>query len=154
MVPAAHADHAAAPTETVTEPVLIRRARGADVPAILSLIHIGTRSGKILKRSPTDVRRNLKGFRVVEDAGRIVACGSLEVYSRKLAEVRSLSVHPDCRRRGIASALIAEFLKEARRRRVYEVLAITDRERLFKRQGFADQLHGQSALFSRPGGRR
>ena len=129
----------------------IRKARGADIPTILNLIHIGTESGKILKRSPSDVRRNIRHFWAAEEEGQLVACCSLEVYNRKLAEVRSLSVRPDRRRQGVASALIAHCLKEARRRRVYEVLAITDRERLFKRQGFAEQLHGQKALFSRPG---
>jgi amino-acid N-acetyltransferase len=129
----------------------IRKARVADIPAILELIHIGTRSGKILKRSPSDIRRNIRHFWAAEEEGVIIACCSLEVYNRKLAEVRSLSVSPGKRGRGVASALIAHCLKEARRRRVYEVLAITDREGLFKRQGFAEQLHGQKALFSRPG---
>lgn len=131
--------------------ISIRKARGADVPAIQELIHLGTASGKILKRSPTDLRKNIRFFWIVEEEGRMTACCSLEIYNRKLAEVRSLSVLPGSRGRGVASLLIAHCLKEARRRRVYEVLAITDREKLFKRQGFAEQLHGQKALFSRPG---
>lgn len=130
--------------------IAIRKARVADIPAILELIHIGTKSGKILKRTPVDVRRNIRHFWAAEEEGRIIACCSLEVYNRKLGEVRSLSVVPEKRGKGVASLLIAHCLKEARRRRVYEVLAITDREHLFKRQGFAEQLHGQKALFSRP----
>ena len=81
----------------------------------------------------------------------VVACCSLEVYNKKLAEVRSLTVSPDRRRKGVASLLIDHCLREARRRKIYEVLAITDRMNLFKRLGFAEQLHGQKALFSRPG---
>ena len=133
------------------ENAAIRKARVVDIPAILELIDLGTKSGKILKRSPSDIRRNIRHFWAAEEDGRIIACCSLEVYNRKLAEVRSLSVRPNRRRRGVASALIAHCLKEARRRRIYEVLAITDRDNLFKRLGFAEQLHGQKALFSRPG---
>lgn len=131
--------------------IVIRKARGADVPGILELIQLGTETGKILKRSTSDVRRNIRHFWAAEEQGRLIACCSLEVYNRKLAEVRSLSVLPSKRGKGVASILIAHCLKEARRRRIYEVLAITDREKLFKRQGFAEQLHGQKALFSRPG---
>jgi amino-acid N-acetyltransferase len=141
------------------EPPVIRNARSADVQAILGLIELGTESGKILRRTPHDVRKNLRHFFVAEaPVGRdgileIVACCSLEVYNRKLAEIRSLTVRPDYRRKGMATALVDKCLKEARRRRVYEVLAITDRENLFKRVGFAEQLHGQKALFTRPGHR-
>jgi amino-acid N-acetyltransferase len=133
---------------------VLRKARGADIPQILALIHIGTESGKILKRSVTDLRRNIRHFWVAEEEGSIIACCALEVYNRKLAEVRSLSVAPEHRRKGIASLLISHCLKEAKRRRVYEVLSITDRMKLFKRQGFAEQLHGQKALFCRPSGHR
>jgi amino-acid N-acetyltransferase len=129
---------------------VIRKARVADAPAIQELIRLGTQSGKILRRTPQDVRRNVRFFWLVEEGEKVIACCSLEVYNRKLAEVRSLSVLPGSRGRGVASALIAHCLREARRRRIYEVLAITDRQRLFKRQGFSEQLHGQKALFSRP----
>ncbi|HRY30333.1 MAG TPA: GNAT family N-acetyltransferase [Elusimicrobiota bacterium] len=130
--------------------VLIRRARRADVGRIHKLIEEATRSGKILKRSRGEISRLINRFRVAEERGVVVACCALEVYGRKLAEVRSLAVHPERRGRGIASALVAGCLKEARRRRLYEVLAITDRENIFKRLGFAEQLHGQKALFVRP----
>jgi amino-acid N-acetyltransferase len=129
----------------------IRKAKVADIPAILHLIHIGTDTGKILKRTPADVRRNIRHFWVAEEEGEVIACCSLEVYNQKLAEVRSLSVAPARRRKGVASGLVAHCLREARRRKIYEVLAITDRMDLFKRQGFSEQLHGQKALFSRPG---
>jgi amino-acid N-acetyltransferase len=131
----------------------IRKARVADIPAILELIHVGTDSGKILKRTPADVRKNIRHFWAAEIDGKIAACCSLEVYNKKLAEVRSLTVTPGLRRKGIATALVDHCLREARRRRIYEVLAITDRENLFKRLGFAEQLHGQKALFLRPGHR-
>jgi len=79
----------------------------------------------------------------------VVGCGALEVYNQKLAEVRSLAVASERQRKGVATALIAACVKEAKRRGVYEVLAITDRLNLFKRHGFSEQLHGQKALFLR-----
>ena len=130
--------------------LLIRRAKAADVPVIHRLIVDASLHGKILKRTPHDIRKNVRHFWVAEEKGRVQACCSLEVYSKKLAEIRSLAVYAARRKRGIATALIEVCLREAKRRGIYEVLAITDREDLFKRRGFSEQLHGQKALFLRP----
>ena len=128
----------------------IRAAKVKDVPNLYELIVSGTRQGKILKRSRNDIRRAIRHFWVAEEEGQIVGCCALEVYNRKLAEVRSLVVPAQHQKKGIASALVHHCLREARKKRVYEVLAITDRENLFKRLGFSEQLHGQKALFLRP----
>lgn len=128
---------------------MIREANLADVPVIHRLIQKATRNGKILKRSPKEIRRNIGAFLVAEDEDEVIGCCSLEVYNRKLAEVRSLAVSHERQRKGVASALIARCVKEAARQGIMEVLAITDRQNLFKRHGFAEQLHGQKALFLR-----
>lgn len=129
--------------------MMIREANLADVPALHRLIEKATRNGKILKRSPKEIRRNIGSFFVADEEGRIIGCCSLEVYNRKLAEVRSLAVAQERQRKGVATALIARCMKEASRQKVQEILAITDRQNLFKRHGFSEQLHGQKALFLR-----
>ena len=128
----------------------IRKAKKIDIPTIHSLILSATRRGKILKRSIQDITRNLKHFWIVEEDHRVVACCAIEVYSKKLAEIRSLVVDHGHEKKGIATCLIEKGIQEAKRKKIYEVLAITDRENLFKRQGFSEQLHGQKALFLRP----
>jgi len=129
---------------------VIRKAALNDVNAIHDLIMAATQSGKILKRSPEEIRKVLRRFYVVEAEGRLIACGALEVYNKKLAEIRSLAVDSAHQKKGIASALLDACLKDAKKKGIYEVLAITDRENLFKRRGFSEQLHGQKALFLRP----
>ena len=129
----------------------IRRARVRDIPAIHALVRSATKRGKILKRTPRDIRKALTHFWVVEEEGHgVIACCSIEIYNKKLAEIRSLVVHPARQKMGIATSLIHHCLQKARKRRIYEVLSITDRENLFKRMGFQEQLHGQKALFLRP----
>ena len=127
----------------------IRLARNKDLRPIYALILEATRRGKILKRSLEDIRRNIHHFWVVEENGQVIACCAIEIYNKKLAEIRSLVVHHGHEKKGIATGLITHCLGVARKRRVYEVLAITDRENLFRRQGFSEQLHGQKALFLR-----
>ncbi len=128
----------------------LRRARLADVPSIHSMVLQATKRGKILKRSVRDIRKNVRHFWVVEESQKVIACCSLEIYNKKLAEVRSLVVEAGNQKRGIASRLLDHCIREARKKKIYEVLAITDRENLFKRLGFSEQLHGQKALFLRP----
>ncbi|MCG3205319.1 MAG: Amino-acid acetyltransferase [Elusimicrobia bacterium] len=128
----------------------IREAQGEDLPAILHLINSSSSGGKILKRTRKEVRKVLRSFAVAEVDGQVVACGSFEIYNKKLGEIRSLVVATEYRRRGIATALIKRFIDIARKKEIYEVLAITDRAKVFSPHGFSQQLQGQKALFLRP----
>jgi amino-acid N-acetyltransferase len=128
----------------------IREASGKDLPAILHLINKQSNNGKILKRSRKDVRKVLRSFLVAEVDGEIVGCGALEIYNKKLAEIRSLVVAPDYQRQGVGRALIKRMIQIAKKKEIYEVLAITDRDDVFESHGFSQQLQGQKALFLRP----
>ena len=127
----------------------IRKAKASEARVIYHLVRTATQRGKILKRSLNEIRNSIHHFWVIEEKNRVVACCALEIYNKKLAEVRSLVVETAKQKRGLATLLLERCLKEAKEKRVYEVLAITDRERLFKRLGFSEQLHGQTALFLR-----
>src|SRR5436190_7669954 len=58
-------------------------------------------------------------------SGQVIACCALEVYSKRLAEVRSLAVAREHHGKGIASALIEACLARAKELDVYEVLTIS-----------------------------
>ncbi len=77
-----------------------------------------------------------KDFFVAEKDGEIIACCALEVYSKRMAEIRSLVVDQRYWRQGIASKLIKECLKKAKKFKVYEVLGVTGSVLLFENQGF------------------
>ena len=127
-----------------------RRAALKDVPAIYRLILAATRRGKILKRSRAELKQAVHHFWVAESDGQVVACCAVEIYNKKLAEIRSLAVHPGQERKGLATRLVKRCLADAKSKKVYEVLAITNRENIFRRLGFSEQLHDQTALFLRP----
>jgi len=131
-------------------PIQIRRAHPSDAPAIYRLIKQATKRGKVLKRSLAEIRRSWHSFFVAEIDQKVVGCCALEVYNKKLAEIRSLSVKSNWEGRGVASALLLVCKREAKRKRVYEVFVVTNRENIFSRHGFRQQLHDQKALFLRP----
>ena len=66
----------------------------------------------------------------------MVGCCALEIYSTRLAEIRSLAVAKDHQGMGIATSLIKECLQEAKKKKVYEVLGITGAVSLFEKNGF------------------
>ncbi len=73
---------------------------------------------------------------------------ALEVYSPKLAEIRSLAVAPIHQGRGIGRRLIEACVNRAREKNILEVMAVTATEEFFQRCGFDFTLPGQKkALF-------
>ena len=108
----------------------IRKATTKDFPAIRKLIRAFPE--KLLQHNLPP----LKSFFIATDERLIIGCCALEIYSKRLAEIRSLSVAREYQGKGIATALIARCLTEARKRRVYEVISITGAVSLFEKNGF------------------
>lgn len=129
---------------------MIRKAVKGDLEQIYLLISSAAKESKILPRTKEELLSVISGFYVSEEKGQIVGCCSLEIYNKKLAEIRSLVVDPSFRRRGIARELINACIKEAKEKNIYEILTITDRVNLFERHGFASCLNNQTALFIKP----
>jgi amino-acid N-acetyltransferase len=76
-----------------------------------------------------------------------VGCCALQVYSKRLAEVRSLSVHPDLHTRGIASKLVEACKQRASERGVKELFAVTSQREFFEKLGFATFRREKTAMF-------
>ena len=100
----------------------IRQAGSADIPAIYRLVLDATRRGKILRRSRSDIAKSVHHFWVAEEDGRLIACCALEVYSRRIAEIRSLVVLPKFRGQGVAKNLITRCLARAKKKKILEIL--------------------------------
>jgi len=95
-------------------------------------------------------QKNLPGvssFQVAIIEERIVGCCALQIYSKRLAEVRSLAVHPDFQKRRIASHLVELCKRRARDRGVKELFAVTSQTSFFGRAGFATFRREKTAMF-------
>jgi amino-acid N-acetyltransferase len=110
--------------------VKIRRATAKDMPAITNLI--GEYPDKLMQ----DHLPRASAFFVALVDKETVGCCALEVYSKRLAEIRSLAITYNFRHRGIAKQLIRACVSYARKRGVYELLCITGARDFFEKYGF------------------
>lgn len=116
------------------EGYIVREASAGDMKPIRSLIALYP--DKLVQHHLPRLRE----FFVVEHAEtrKIVGCCALQVYSKRIAEIRSLSIHFSHQGKGLAYLLVRECIRKAKRKRILELLAITSEQtaRLFISQGF------------------
>lgn len=131
------------------EGVSVRPACPADIEALSEFIAPFVARGRLLPRTHRELEALIDlGFVAVNAEQRIVGFAALEVYSVKLAELRSLAVADDYRGQGIGKRLVQACIERARAMNVFEVMAITSEEEFFQRCGFDFTLPGEKkALF-------
>ena len=118
----------------------IRQATGDDWDAVVALIR--QYPEVLVQEHLPDARE----FFVAEEGGKIVGCCALEVYSQRLAEVRSLAVAKEHQGKGIGTGLIEACLAAAKEKGVQEVLTITSALPLFEKHGFGPFKNEKYAL--------
>jgi len=116
---------------------VIRRALIADVEHIQRLINQFADQGRLLPRSLSEIYDHLRDFHVYEGQDRhIGGVCALHICWEDLAEVRSLAVATEERKKGIGGKLIEACLEEARQLGVKQVFLLTYIPPYFERAGF------------------
>lgn len=125
----------------MSEPVSIRPAAPADEPAIARLIALYP--DRLVQEEHPEVER----FFVAEAGDRLVACCALDVYSKRLAEIRSLAVDPEFARYGLGRKLVEACQQRARELGVRQLLAVSSAVEFFEKAGFSTFREERTALF-------
>lgn len=128
-------------SDAVETEIVVRPARSGEMPSIRALI--AAYPDELLQ---ADLPR-IPSFFVAERGGEIVGCCALQIYSKRLAEVRSLAVRPDCRGLGIAGRLVDACRIRGRERRVRQLFAVTSEPRFFESRGFTVHRGWKTAVF-------
>jgi amino-acid N-acetyltransferase len=132
----------------IVDPVLVRAARADDMPALEAFIAPFVDAGRILPRTADELAGLMPTAFIAQVEQEIVGFAALEIYSRKLAELRSLAVADAWQGRGIGRRLVQACVELARERRVFEVMSITSADDFFRKCGFDFTLPGEKkALF-------
>ena len=129
-------------------PAEVRASTMADLDDIYDFIQPFVDAGRLLPRTVDELEGLIPtGFVAIVDE-EVVGFVALEVYSRKLAEIRSLCVSSEHRGQGIGKRLTLACVDLARRLKVFEVMAITSTDEFFRSCGFDFTLPGEKkALF-------
>ncbi len=136
-------------SRTQTKPsFVVRAATIRDVEALGEFIEPFVEQGRLLPRTHDELEDLTRHGFVAVIGKKIVGFAALEIYSVKLAELRSLAVSPDHQGQGIGKALVIACIDQARKLNVFEVMAITSSDEFFQRCGFDFTLPGEKkALF-------
>lgn len=136
---------------TLTD-ILVRKARPTEIDRITRFITPFVEDGKLLPRTFAELEHLLDNLFIAELNDEIIGCAALEIYSPKLAEVRSLAVSPSAQGMGVGRLLVKACVELAQERQILEVMAITSSEAFFKACGFDFTLPGEKkALFYQTG---
>ena len=128
--------------------IVIRPATQHDLSELTSVVDHFVRANRLLPRTVDELQELLPTGFVATHNGRIVGFAALEVYSPKLAEIRSLAVMEEMQGHGIGKHLVDECIRLAQSRRILEVMAVTSSDDFFRSCGFEYTLPGEKkALF-------
>ena len=121
----------------------VRRARTADVDRILEVIGTYVSQRVLLPRTREEILDDIATWWVVDLNGEVVGCAALRDFGGGLGELRSLSVVASAHGRGLGESLVHAVVRDARKRSIARLFAITSNPGYFARHGFAELAMGE-----------
>jgi len=116
----------------------VRRARTRDVERILEVIGTYVAQHVLLPRTGQEILDDIGNWWVVDLNGEVVGCAALRDFGGGLGELRSLSVVAEAHGRGLGESLVHAVVREARKRAISRLFAITSNPGYFGRHGFSE----------------
>jgi amino-acid N-acetyltransferase len=119
---------------------MLRKARIGDVKTIHRLINLSAKKGEMLPRSLMDIYNSLRDFFVYydEDKSAVIGICAMNIIWENLAEVRSLFVAENHRKKGIGKQLVDACIAEAITLELFRIFSMTYKKEFFARLGFRE----------------
>lgn len=115
----------------------------SDIKQIASLVN--SDPAHLIARTEEEIEIQLTSWRIIKADGRVVACGCFDYFSPRIAEIRSIIVHPDYRGRGYADEIMKSLTSMALPgQQVFVVTATPD---FFRRHDFSECLGEKYILY-------
>jgi N-acetylglutamate synthase-like GNAT family acetyltransferase len=124
---------------------VVRKAELKDIPGLLNLV--AENSEKLLPRTEEDYSELIETTWIAEEDNLIVGCATLEVYSQKIAEIRSVAVKAGYREQGYGKRLVEIAVREAQSRNIKQIMVVTSSPEYFEKLNFGPSLNEKYALF-------
>lgn len=131
--------------------ILLSDALSKDTRAVGNFLQPFVDQEFLLPRTRDELKHLLKHAFVARWRRKVVGFAAVEIYSRKLAEIQCLAVHPEFQRMGIGRRLVTACIRRAKEMKVLELMAISASDAFLKECGFDYSLPKQKrALFVEP----
>jgi amino-acid N-acetyltransferase len=116
----------------------LRQASHEDVGGILQLIEPFENDGTLVKRSRTEIERDIGQYTVVEHDGVIFACAALYPYpENRTGEMAALTVSPQSQGQGDGEKVLKRIEQQARAQGLDSIFVLTTRTmHWFLKRGF------------------
>jgi amino-acid N-acetyltransferase len=114
----------------------VRIAEVGDISAMLQLMQPYMDDGTLLQRDEDDLCQHVQEFMVAYYDGQLAGLAALHVYTRTLAEIRSLVVTKALRHLGVGALLIEGCERMATDLGIEQVFALTYVDGFFHRLGY------------------
>lgn len=116
----------------------LREATADDVSGILQLIEPFEKDGTLVKRSRTEIERDIGNYSIVEHDGVIFACAALYPYAEaKTGEMAAVTVSPQSQGQGDGEKLLKRIEQRARAAGLQSIFVLTTRTmHWFIKRGF------------------
>jgi amino-acid N-acetyltransferase len=117
----------------------LREATADDAAGILQLIEPFERDGTLVKRSRTEIERDIAAYTVIEHDGVIFGCAALYEYPEaSTAEMAALTISPQVQGQGDGERILKRIEQRARARGLDSIFVLTTRTmHWFIKRGFA-----------------
>lgn len=116
----------------------VEKARIPDIPQIHKLINDYASKGEMLARPLSELYEDIRNYFVIKEGEVVVACAALHVSWSDLAEVRSVAVAEDSKKKGLGAKLVAACLEEAKELGIETIFCFTYQPEFFRRHKFVD----------------
>ena len=114
----------------------IRPAKVTDVKEIHKIVEFYADKKEMLHRSLNSIYENIQEYVIVEDKGKIIACGALHVAWEDLAEIKALAVSEKYQGKGIGRKIVQKLQKNAEKLGVGRVFALSFKPEFFIKLGY------------------
>jgi len=132
----------------------LRLATQKDLLSIKKLFLAGSKENLILNRSKSEIKALIKSkcFIVAVLDKEIIGMASLDYYSKRLSEIRSIYIKKGFRQNGVGKLVVNGVVSLAKKQGVNELMLVTTKETqlIFEKMGFTEDIHGfKVALFKK-----
>lgn len=115
-----------------------RKPTFEDIEAIFSLVNSYAEKGVMLARSRNALYETIRDMLVAEENGEIIGVGGLHFMWDKMAEVRTMAVHPDYLKKGIGREIVNRLVEDGINYGVQQIFTLTYQPEFFSKLGFSE----------------